>query len=159
MPHVEQARYPTVRADIQAAAHELRQRREVRNLFTVGFCFGGRLAFLTAAHSELHVAGAIGFYGWPVGPGRAGSPAPLDVVSEMRAPVLGIFGGADAGISGDDVERFRRALLEVGLEHQVIVYPNAPHGFFDRKAAEFQQASTDAWQEVLGFVRRISSAP
>ena len=159
MPHVEQARFPTIRSDIQAAAHELRQRRGVRSVFTIGFCFGGRLAFLTAADSNLQLAGAIGFYGPPVGPGRAETRPPIDAVSEMRCPVLGLFGGADQSIPGESIERFRRALGEAGVENQLIVYPGAPHSFFDRKAADFAQASTDAWQEVLTFVRRISAAP
>jgi carboxymethylenebutenolidase len=157
--HVDQTRYPTVRADMQAAAHDLRGRRAVRNLFTVGFCFGGRLAFLSASHDELDLAGAIGFYGPPVGPGRAQTPAPVDVTSHMRCPVLGLFGGADQSIPSDDVDRFRRALMEAGVENELVVYPAAPHSFFDRKADEFADASADAWNRVLEFVRRISSAP
>lgn len=159
MPHVEAARWPTIRSDIQAAAWDLRQRRPVHNVFTVGFCFGGRLAFLTAADTGLQLAGVIGFYGPPTGPGRAQTRPPLDAVSEMRVPVLGLFGGADQGIPVEDVERFRRALSEAGVENQLIVYPGAPHSFFDRKAADFQQAATDAWQEVLAFIRTINAAP
>jgi carboxymethylenebutenolidase len=157
--HVEQTRYPSLRADAQAAAHDLRRRRSVRNLFTVGFCFGGRLAFLTATHSELDLAGAIGFYGPPAGSGRAGMPAPIDVVSDMRCPLLGLFGGADPGIPSEDVERFRRALTEAGLDHELVTYRDAPHSFFDRKAEEYGEQSADAWRRVLEFVRRISSAP
>jgi carboxymethylenebutenolidase len=157
--HVEQTRYPSLRADAQAAAHDLRRRRGVRNLFTVGFCFGGRLAFLAATHSGLDLAGAIGFYGPPAGAGRAGMPPPIDVVSEMRCPVLGLFGGADQGIPSEDVERFRRALAEAGVENELVVYPGAPHSFFDRKAEEHAEASADAWRRVQEFVRRISSAP
>jgi carboxymethylenebutenolidase len=159
MPHVEQARFPTIRADIQAAAWELRQRRGVRSLFTVGFCFGGRLAFLTAADSNLQLAGAIGFYGVLAGPGRAQTRPPLDAISEMRCPVLGLFGGADPGIPAEDVERFRQGLIEAGVENEIVVYPGAPHSFFDRKAADFKEAADDAWQRVLRFVRRINSAP
>lgn len=157
--HVEQTRYPTLRADAQAAGHHLRQQRSVPNLFTVGFCFGGRLAFLTATHEGLDLAGAVGFYGPLAGPGRAGMPAPVDVVSEMRCPVLGLFGGADPGIPVDDVDRFKRSLIEAGVDHELVVYSNAPHSFFDRKAADFADASEDAWRRVLEFVRRISSAP
>ena len=156
--HVDQTRYPTLRADMQAAAHDLRSRRNVRNLFTIGFCFGGRLAFLSTTHSALQLAGAIGFYGWPVGPNRAQTPAPVDVTSEMASPVLGLFGGADQGIAAEDVDRFRRALVEAGVEQELGVYPDAPHGFFDRKADEHADASTDAWRRVLDFVQSRAAA-
>lgn len=157
--HVDQTAYPTLRSDIQAAAHDLRRRRAPRNVFSVGFCFGGRLAFLTATHEGLDLAGAIGFYGPPAGPGRAGTPPPIDLVSEMRCPILGLFGGDDGTIPAADVDRFRRALGEAGVEHELVVYPGAPHSFFDRKAEQFADASADAWRRALDFVRRISSAP
>ena len=156
--HVDQTRYPTLRSDMQAAAHDLRNRRGVRNLFTIGFCFGGRLAFLTATHSALQLAGTIGFYGWPVGPNRAQTPAPVDLTSEFTCPVLGLFGGADGGIPEEDVERFRRALVEAGVEQELVVYPGAPHSFFDRKADEHADASADAWRRVIEFVQSRAAA-
>ncbi|MDQ3937882.1 MAG: dienelactone hydrolase family protein, partial [Chloroflexota bacterium] len=87
MAHVQQARYPSLAADLESAAHHLRSRHDVRTLFTVGFCFGGRLAFLSAAMPRLGLSGAIGFYGVPLGPGRAETPAPAELASEMQCPV------------------------------------------------------------------------
>ncbi len=158
MPHVDQTRYETILLDLKAARDHLVEKRGVRAVFSMGFCLGGRLAFLSATRPELGMSGAIGFYGWPVGPGRASMPAPADVASDMQCPVLALFGGADQGIPPEAVETFREALAEAGIEHDVITYPNAPHSFFDRKATEFADASTDAWQRVLEFVKRHTPA-
>ena len=78
MSHVPRTRYAELRADIAAAGSSL-QALGPRRLFTMGFCFGGRLAFLTPTMPELGIAGAIGFYGWPTGRSRNDTPAPADV--------------------------------------------------------------------------------
>jgi carboxymethylenebutenolidase len=124
----------------------------VRSVFTIGFCFGGRTSFL-ASTLGLELAGVIGFYGWPTGTSRNDTPAPADVADRMSSPVLGIFGGADQGITADVVEAFEVALSAAGVEHRLITYPGAPHSFFDRSAAEHADASTAAWEETLGFIR------
>ena len=155
-PHVEQTRYETLLRDAAAAAADLRERRGVRALFTVGFCFGGRLAFLSATRAELALGGAIGFYGGPVGPGRAGMPAPVDVVEQVGCPILGLFGGADQGIPRDNVAAFDEALTRAGVDHELVTYDGAPHSFFDRKADAFAEASADSWRRVLQFVRRLT---
>jgi carboxymethylenebutenolidase len=152
-PHVERTTWDGVSADIAAgAAHARTLRPEATALFTIGFCFGGRMAFLSSTLG-LELAGAIGFYGPPVGPGRAGSPAPADVADQIASPILGIFGGADQSIPPAAIETFDEALERAGVEHRFITAPNAPHSFFDRKAAEFKDESERAWAEVLAFVR------
>lgn len=154
MPHVEQVTWPGVSADIRAAAQNLlmNDERRVDALFTIGFCFGGRLAYLTATLG-LGLAGSIGFYGIPIGAGRAGTPAPADVAGQMSNPLLGIWGGADGATSADAVAEFDRALTTAGVEHRFATYDGAPHSFFDRKAEEFADASKAAWDETLSFVR------
>ena len=153
MPHVERATWDGLSADVRAAAAELRSADagRVRSLFTIGFCFGGRLAFVTPT-LELGLAGAIGFYGSPVAV-RAGMPVPVDVVDEMEGAILGQFGGADTSIPPEAIEGFDAALSKAGLDHRLITYPGAPHSFFDRKATEFAEASEAAWAEVLSFIR------
>lgn len=159
MRHVEQTRFRTLLQDVAAAVAFLREERGSRSIFTIGFCFGGRLAFVTSARPELQLAGVIGFYGWPAGPGRSDVPAPLDLASQMRSPVLGLFGGADAGIPAPVVDAFRAALEAAEVDHEIHSYPGAPHSFFDRMAEEFAAESRDAWRRVLGFVRsRAASA-
>jgi carboxymethylenebutenolidase len=66
--------------------------------------------------------------------------------------VLGIFGGADAGIPIATVRQFRDALTAAGVDHDVVVEPDAPHSFFDRKQPEFQKQSDDAWARVRRFI-------
>ncbi len=151
MAHVPRTTWAGLRADMAAGATHLRAAGE-RALFTVGFCFGGRLALLTPTVPELHVAGAIGFYGWPVGPTRNDTPAPADVAARNTAPVLAIFGGADAGIPAPTVAAYEAALTAAAAPHDIVTYPDAPHSFFDRKQADFADASADAWRRVLAFV-------
>ena len=160
MPHVEQVTWASVGDDIRAAARHLRMddERRVDALFTTGFCFGGRLAYLTATLG-LELAGSIGFYGIPVGPGRAGMPAPADVVDQMTSPILGIWGGADGATSAEAVGQFDTALSRAGVEHRFVTYDGAPHSFFDRKAEQFADASAAAWEETLTFIRGHSPSP
>lgn len=142
----------TVRLDVAAAVAALREEGAAR-VFVTGFCFGGRAALLSAA--EDGVDGAIGFYGWPVTPGADGA-SPESVAREggLRAPVLAIFGEADEGIPPHDVARYADALAGAGVAHEVRVYPDAPHGFFDRKRTEFAEHCADAWGRTLAFVER-----
>lgn len=153
MPHVEQTRHRTLNADIAAAAAYLRSPEggAVERLYTVGFCFGGRLSYLQAV-SGIDPAGVIGFYGPPTGPGRGGMPAPADEAPRFTCPVLEIWGGADQGIGPDAVATFNQALDRAGVTHTSVTYPGAPHSFFDRRATDFADASADAWRQVLTFV-------
>ena len=154
MPHVNQLTWDGLTADVRAGAEQLRMRNEgrTRALFTIGFCMGGRLAFLTPTLG-LELAGAIGLYGIPVGEGRAGMPAPADVAGDLASPVLGLFGGEDPSIPSESVEAFETALEKAGVDHRIVVYDGAPHSFFDRKAEEFADASRQAWDEILTFIR------
>jgi len=157
-PHVERTTWTGLSADIRAAAADLRSPGggAVRSLFTVGFCFGGRLAFVTPTLG-LGLAGAIGFYGRPADPHPSGAPSALDLAGSIECPVLGLFGGADPGIPAEAITGFDAALAAAGVDHRLITYPGAPHSFFDRKAAEFAEASEAAWTEVLAFVRSKAS--
>jgi len=160
MPHVSQLTWAGVSADVRAAAENLRNADEGRvdALFTVGFCMGGRLAFLTSTLG-LELSGSIGFYGFPVGPGRGDIPAPIDLVDRFANPVLGLFGGADQGIGRDAITAFEDVLAKAGVEHRIVVFDGAPHSFFDRKAQEFADASAAAWEETLTFVRGHTPSP
>jgi carboxymethylenebutenolidase len=153
MDHVNRVEWDSLLADMQAGADYLHGQSRVRGLFTTGFCFGGRLAFIAGTRPELRLAGATGFYGWPsAGHGRGGVPSPTEDAAKFTCPVLGLFGGADQGITPDVVDAFDDALAAAGVEHEIVSYPGAPHSFFDRKADEFNDASTDAWRRVLEFI-------
>jgi carboxymethylenebutenolidase len=151
MPHVEQTTPDGVQADVAAAAAHLRD-SGCASIFSVGFCFGGRNSWLAAA-GDHRLAGAIGFYGRP-GQGRDRSPGPTDRAREMAAPILGLMGGDDPGIPQEDVDAWDEALDAANVEHEIVVYPGAPHSFFDRKYEEFADASEDAWSRVLAFIDR-----
>jgi carboxymethylenebutenolidase len=160
MPHVEQTAWPSLAADIAAGAAWLRSADGgggAERLFVVGFCFGGRLAFVSSTLG-LDLSGVIGFYGNPAGPGRSGVPAPVDLAEGVASPILGLFGGADAGIPAASVAAFEAALRSRGVPHRLVVYPDAPHSFFDRKADEFVRTSEAAWAEVVAFLRDPQAA-
>jgi len=160
MPHVQRTTWAGVSSDVRAAAEHLRTQDEGRidALFAIGFCFGGRLAFLTSTLG-LDLAGSIGFYGFPGGPGRSDIPAPLDRVDQIRNPILGLFGGADTAIPPETIAQFDAALSSAGIDHRLVSYEGAPHGFFDRKADEFADASARAWEETLTFIRGRTPSP
>jgi len=122
-----------------------------RSVFTVGFCFGGRQSWFAATRHDL--AGAVGFYGRPC-VARDGTPGPAQRAAELKAPILGLMGGADPAIPAEEVAAFERALTEAGIEHELVTYEGAPHSFFDRKQEEFADVSTDAWSRVLTFIDR-----
>lgn len=156
MTHVARTSWAGISADIAAAVGELAvpdgDRAAPTAVFTIGFCMGGRMSFL-AATLGLGLAGVIGMYGTLVGPWRNDAPAPVDAASRFGSPVLGLFGGADTAITPDAIAAFDAALAASGVDHRLVTYPGAPHSFFDRKAAEFADASAAAWEETLGFVR------
>jgi carboxymethylenebutenolidase len=150
--HVAKTKTTTIQADIASAIGHLRGATDARRIYVLGFCMGGRQAFFASAeHAEL--AGVIGFYGrLSTREGEEGT-APKDSAPRMRAPVLGLFGGADTSIPATDIDEFDRALTDVRLEHHFVSYPGAPHSFFDRTFAEHQQPSEDAWRRALGFIQ------
>ena len=150
MEHVQQTKLPELRADVTAAAEELRHDGRVKATFTIGFCFGGRLAYSTATFG-LDLAGSIAFYGMPVGD-RPGYPAPMTVAPAMANPILGLFGGADQAIPAEAIAEFDAALGAAAVEHELVTYPGAPHSFFDRKAADFADAAADSWTRSLAFI-------
>ena len=153
MPHVQQTTPEGVQADVAACVAHLRE-NGCEAIFTVGFCFGGRNSWLSAASGH-GLAGAIGFYGRP-GPGNDGSPGPKQLAAEMTAPILALQGGDDPGIPPEESQAFDDALTAAGVEHEVVVYPRAQHSFFDRKYEDFAADSEEAWNRVLAFLERYA---
>ena len=153
MPHVMQTTVETVSQDVRAAVTRLRSLDNApRAICTVGFCFGGTMSFHQAAEGH-GLSGVIGFYGMPLGSERMKLPAPIERIKSFECPVLGLFGGADQGIPAEAVQAFDAALTEGGIEHEIVIYPDAPHSFFDRRAEEYKNESADSWQRMLSFVK------
>lgn len=153
MPHVQQTTPAGVQADVASCSEHLRA-SGCEKVFTVGFCFGGRNSWLSAAAGH-GLAGAVGFYGRP-GPGSDDSPGPAQRASDMTCPILALQAGDDPAIPVEDSEAFAEALTTAGVEHELVIYSGAPHSFFDRKHEEFAADSEDAWNRVLVFLARHS---
>ena len=153
-PHVLQLDAEPVNDDVAAAVRFLRSPDggAPDRVYTVGFCIGGRMSLLQAA-TGLGLHGVIGLYPWPTGPHRSGLPAPADEAPGFGCPVLVLYGAEDAGIPAEARQEFDLALDAAGVEHRSIVYEGAPHSFFDRKSAQFAEASDDAWRQMLDFVK------
>ena len=153
-PHVHGTTFEGIRDDVTAAVSRLRAARPGRAVFTVGFCFGGSSSWHQAANG-LGLAGAVGFYGQPRRPEETAGA--IDRAPGMACPILALMGGADPSIPLERVEEFRSALEQAGTPHEVVVYPGAPHSFFDRKCAEYADDSADAWRRVLEFIAANSA--
>ena len=153
MEHVAQTTQDGIQADVRAAVEYFRS-AGAASVFTVGFCFGGRNSWLSAAGGH-GLAGAIGFYGRP-GAGSDGSPGPAQRAAELTAPILALQAGEDQNISAADNAAFEEALRSAGVDYELITYEGAPHSFFDRKQEEFASASEDAWTRVLAFIEHHS---
>jgi len=151
MKHVEQTTPEGIQADVGATVAHLRE-NDCRQVFTVGFCFGGRNSWLSAAGGH-GLAGAIGFYGRPAA-GPDGTPGPTQRAAELSAPILALQAGDDQNITAADNAAFEEALRDAGVDYEVVTYEGAPHSFFDRKQEEFASASEDAWTRVLAFIER-----
>jgi carboxymethylenebutenolidase len=151
MPHVMEMKVPQVHGDIAAAIAALRERTGVEKVATVGFCLGGMESFLAGTNADLGLDREVGFYAALDG-SRFGIDGPLQRAAEIRGPLLGLFGGADEAITAEQVEEFGSSLSAAGAEHDIHVYPGAPHSFFDRRYEEFADACEDAWRRVLSFL-------
>lgn len=152
MPHVQQMTVESFSRDVQAGLDYLRsQHGHDARVFVVGFCMGGSLSIVTGTNADFAFAGLIAFYAGMSRPlGSRGTA--LDYAPDVRSPLLGLFGGDDQGIPQSQVEQLDLALDQANVEHQIIVYPNAPHSFFDRRAAQYAAESADAWQRILHFM-------
>jgi carboxymethylenebutenolidase len=154
-PHREQVKLDQALDDLAATAAELRRRTGAGPPVTVGLCFGGSLSFIAGASPDLDLAGVVGLYG-VLDPSRFDGHGVLTQASDIERPVLGLFGGADQAIPKEQIDEFEAALSSAGVDHEIHVYPGAPHSFFDRKQEEFSEESEDAWRRVLGFLERLA---
>ncbi len=120
-----------------------------------GFCWGGRIVWLYAAHNAGLKAG-VAWYGRLVADTDELRPRnPVDVAASIQAPVLGLYGGADAGIPIEAVERMREALKAARKPCEIVVYPEAPHGFYaDYRESYRKEPAEDGWKRLLAWFRK-----
>jgi len=143
-------------ADFDAALAHLRALpgAQHRWVISLGFCMGGRFAFLTA-HHRFALSAAIGLYGFP--DALHGAPGPIQLAAELTAPILGLFAGADEGIPASMVAAFDEELAAAGNQREIITYPGATHGFFEAGSGAFEQECADVWRRILDFARKHTS--
>lgn len=121
-----------------------------------GFCWGGRITWLYAAHAP--VKAGVAWYGRLVGTASELTPRhPVDVAASLRAPVLGLYGGADTGIPLDTVDKMKASLAKgspAAQASQFVVYPDTPHAFHADYRPSFRQGpAEDGWQRAMSWFR------
>jgi carboxymethylenebutenolidase len=120
-----------------------------------GFCWGGRIVWLYAAHSKVLKAG-VAWYGRLTGPKDDLRPKhPLDVAEQLNCPVLGLYGGADTGIPNDTVAKMQEALKKAGQPSEIKLYPDTPHGFnADYRPSYRKEQAEDGWKRMLAWFQQ-----
>jgi carboxymethylenebutenolidase len=128
---------------------------DTNRLAITGFCWGGRIAWLYAAHNP-NLKAAVAWYGRLVGQQSETTPRhPIDIASELKAPVLGLYGAADQGIPVETVERMRSACEAAGKTCEIIIYPDAPHAFHaDYRPSYRPEPAKDGWSRMLAWFRK-----
>ncbi len=127
----------------------------VNHLGITGFCWGGRIVWLYAAHSAELKAG-VAWYGRITGKASALQPTyPINVANQLKAPVLGLYGGLDKGIAPTDIEQMRTALAAAHSKSEIIVYPDAEHAFnADYRPSYNEAAAKDGWNKTLAWFKK-----
>lgn len=125
-------------------------------LAITGFCWGGRITWLYCAHNPKVKAGAA-WYGRLIGQASELMPAyPADIAASLTVPVLGFYAGADQGIPLDTVEKMRTGLAAGKSGSEIVVYPDAPHGFHaDYRPSYRKEAAENAWRRMLDWFKRF----
>jgi carboxymethylenebutenolidase len=127
-----------------------------------GFCWGGRITWLYCMHNPRLRAG-VAWYGRMEGPTHANNPQhPISKVSELKAPVLGLYGEADTGIAVASVERMKEALSQAAVKgnaaaksSEFVLYPDAPHAFHaDYRPSYRAAAAADSWNRAVAWLQR-----
>ncbi|MBI2311488.1 MAG: dienelactone hydrolase family protein [Betaproteobacteria bacterium] len=128
---------------------------DTARLGITGFCWGGRVVWMYAAHNP-GLKAAVAWYG-PVA--RSYNPesknTALDIAAEVKAPVLGLYGGADQGIPVDTLEKMREALKAAGKTFDIVVYPDTPHAFHaDYRPSYRKGPAEDGWKRLQEWFRK-----
>ena len=161
MPIVQKVPDAQVMADLDAAVAWAKAsgRANTRNLAITGFCWGGRIVWLYAAHNPRLRAGAA-WYGRLTGDATELQPKyPVDVAASLKAPVLGLYGGKDRGIPPASIEAMRAALKHSRVASNIEVFADADHGFnADYRPSYNAEAAKAAWADMLAWFRRYGAA-
>ncbi len=149
-----------VMSDLDAAAAFAKtDGGDTARMAVTGFCWGGRITWLYAAHNPALKA-AVAWYGPLDRPKNELTPQnPIDIVKDLKVPVLGLYGGADQGIPVADVEKLRAALKEAGKKFEIIIYPDTPHGFnADYRPSYRPEQAKDGWAKLQAWFKSNGAA-
>ncbi len=147
-----------VMSDLDATVSwaEQSSKGNINKLGITGFCWGGRITWLYTAHNPSVKAG-VAWYGRLVGDVTHLTPKhPIDIVSKLKSPVLGLYGGSDSGIPVETVERMRQAVkAQSNNTSEIIVYPDTPHAFFaDYRPSYRPQQAEDGWTRLQAWFKQ-----
>ena len=128
---------------------------DTARLGLTGFCWGGRITWLYAAHNP-NVKAGVAWYGRLVGDASDLMPKhPVDVAADLKAPVLGLYGGADQGIPVATIDRMKEACRAAGKTCEFVVYPDAPHAFHaDYRPSYRAEPAQDGWRRLQDWFRQ-----
>jgi carboxymethylenebutenolidase len=128
---------------------------DTAKLGVTGFCWGGRQVWLYAAHNP-DVKAAVAWYGPLKRPGTDLQPKnPIDLVGQLKGPVLGLYGGADPGIPVDSIEEMKKALKAANNSSEIIIYPDTPHGFnADYRPSYRPEQAKDGWTRLQAWFKQ-----
>lgn len=150
-----------VMSDLDATVDWARKegKADTSKLGITGFCWGGRIVWLYASHNPKVKAG-VAWYGRLTGQPTELQPRyPVDVAPTLKVPVLGLYGGKDAGIPADSIEKMRQALKESGSRSEIIVYPEAGHGFHaDYRPGYNKDAAHEGWKRLQAWLKKNGAA-
>ena len=133
---------------------------DLKRVGVTGFCWGGRITWLAATLPQ--VRAGVAWYGRLIGEKTPGNPLhPVDIASQLHAPVLGLYGGADTGISLESVDQMRAALAKAAptnlaaKESVIVVYPDTPHAFHaDYRESYREGPAKDGWAKCLAWFKK-----
>jgi len=145
-----------VMADLDAAAVYAKStgKADTARLAVTGFCWGGRIVWLYAAHNP-QLKAAVAWYGSIDRPRTELQPKyPIDLAADLKAPVLGLYGAADTGIPVESVERMRAACKAANKTCEIVIYPDTPHGFnADYRPSYRAEQAKEGWTKMLAWFK------
>ena len=145
-----------VMGDLDAAVAYARSagKADTSKLGITGFCWGGRIVWMYAAHNP-DLKAAAAWYGPVARSYHEGDKTALDIAPNINAAVLGLYGGADPGIPVDTVQKIKDAMTRAGKTVEIVVYPDTPHAFFaDYRPSYRNEAAEDGWKRMTAWFRK-----
>src|SRR2546422_3604035 len=145
-----------VMGDLDAAAAYAKStgKADTTKLGITGFCWGGRIVWMYAGHNP-DLRAAVAWYGPVARSYHEGDMTPLDIVPNIKAAVLGLYGGDDPGIPRDTIDKINAAMKAAGKTAEIVVYPDTPHGFLaDYRPSYRKEAAEDGWKRLAEWFKK-----